>query len=123
MELINHSGDRNGQHNVAQQTEMYRNTTTNASDTTVNQYKVDKLTPIQAQTIYLSPARSLYLDIQAMTHYSLAQIAQLCDIPLSTFYRLAMGTTRNPLYKTFDKLLRTYFIVLLNHAQSTAELN
>lgn len=70
-----------------------------------------------------SPAHALCLDIQAMTHYSIAQVAKLCDIPTSTLYRLVMGTTRNPLYKTFDKLVSTYFMLLLNQPQSSVEVN
>ncbi len=70
-----------------------------------------------------SPARALCMDIQAMTQCSIAQVAKLCDIPTSTLYRLAMGTTRNPLYKTFDKLVRTYFMLLLEKPQASTELN
>ena len=122
MELINNNSGSDGRHYTAQ-TETYHHPSHTRSETIRGEQNQDHHTPLQAQDIYHSPARSLYLDIQAMTHYSLAQIAQLCDIPLSTFYRLAMGTTRNPLYKTFDKLLRTYFIVLLNHSEPAAELN
>lgn len=122
MELTNKTCGRDGQ-NYTAQNETYHNPSNIPSEPAVSEANASCYTPIQTQDIYHSPARSLYLDIQAMTHYSLAQIAQLCDIPLSTFYRLAMGTTRNPLYKTFDKLLRTYFIVLLKHSQPSTELN
>lgn len=69
----------------------------------------------QEQIIQNSPARALYMDIQAMTQYSLAQIAKLCDIPLSTLQRVANGMTRTPLCSTFDKLFRTYLMLLVNN--------
>jgi predicted transcriptional regulator len=51
---------------------------------------------------------SFYFELKQATHFSTAHIALLCNIPLSTFYRLATGITKNPSNKTFRKLLSTY---------------
>jgi len=63
---------------------------------------------------------SLYLDIQKTTQFKKSRIASLCKIPLSTFYRLTAGITKNPRHETFSKLLGIYCAIcqLNNFSQS-----
>lgn len=94
----------------------------NHSDSQDSGFNVATAESNREQVIHDSPARALYMDIQAMTQYSLAQIAKLCDIPLSTLQRVATGMTRAPLCSTFDKLFRTYLMLLVDNP-ATSQLN
>ncbi len=63
---------------------------------------------------------SLYQDIQKATQFKKSHIALLCKIPLSTFYRITTGITKNPRHETFSKLLGVYCAIcqLNNFSQS-----
>ncbi len=54
-----------------------------------------------------SPAEN-YLDEMLQAGFSLKLLAKQSKISSSTLYRLTKGKIKNPTYKTFKRLLKTY---------------